>query len=383
MRYSSLRTLVGLLLPIIVVAGTALSVRLGNGNRAAGDSRSRFSTGEVENQSNASAIQNQSADGLWSFVAETKSQAAAKITSAYRSYRKLRLNTAAVTAALRKAPLEATTKAKDSQSIISLPQADGTFMRFAIVESPIMAPELAARYPQIKTYAAQGIDDPAATARFDWTPTGFHAIVLATSGTSLIEPETQGDLGNYLVYSPGDVVLESGECNVSAEAQAAAVERNELLKKSAVMPQGVFAGSTLRTYRLAAAATGEYTQAYGSGTVSGGLAAIATTINLVNAIFERDVAIRFTLIANNDAIIYTNGATDPYPHNNVSSLSHQNQINLDAVVGSANYDVGHAFDGTTSSGFGWQGFAHIGVVCSSSDKARGATIFLSIVPTKV
>src|SRR5690349_2582551 len=296
MRRSSLRLIAGLLLPAALAAGSTLSVRWMKVNPV-------LAADDIRNQSTAREIQTQSPDGFWTSVTETNPQAAAKIATAYRSYRKLRLNTDPFIAALAKAPLESTTKSKTAQAIVTLPGPGGTFMRFSFVASPIMAPELAARYPEVKTYAAQGIDDPAATARFDWTPTGFHAIVLATTGTSLIEPAALGDVENYLVYSPGDVPG-SGECDVSAEDQEAAIRRNALLKKSLVTSSS---GTTLRTYRLAVAATGEYTQAYGGGTVSGGLAAITTTINLVDAIYEHELAIRLSLIANDDAIIFTNG----------------------------------------------------------------------------
>jgi hypothetical protein len=47
-------------------------------------------------------------------------------------------------------------------------------------------------------------------------------------------------------------------------------------------------GATLRTYRLALAATAEYTQTYGGGTVAGALSALTTTVNGVAAIYERD-----------------------------------------------------------------------------------------------
>ena len=366
---SSVFQIIGRLFLVVAIAtGIVLFTRLMNGDQA----------------SAAPDIQKQSTDQLWSFVAESDSQAALRISSAYRSYRKVRLSTDALTAALTKAQLESATKSKAAQLIITLPQADGTFMRFAIVESPIMAPELAARYPEIKTYSAQGIDDPAATARFDWTPTGFHAIVLATSGTSLIEPETQGDRKNYLVYSPGDVILGSGECDVSAADQEAEVKRDALLKKSGVT-ENVSSGSTLRTYRLAAATTAEYTQTYGFGTVVQGLAAVTTTVNLVDAIYEREVAIRLTLVANNDAIIFTDSTTDGYTSDNVNLLIGENQTKLDSVIGPANYDVGHVFDGRTQpgGGFSWQGLGSFGVVCQNGAKARGVDIFRSVAPSSI
>jgi len=75
--------------------------------------------------------------------------------------------------------MEFTDSAKSKDVRLSLPVADGTFQQFKIEESPIMEPELAQRHPEIKTYKGQGLDDPLATTRFDWTPTGFHAFVLS------------------------------------------------------------------------------------------------------------------------------------------------------------------------------------------------------------
>ncbi|MFM7016735.1 MAG: hypothetical protein ACKOX3_10455 [Bacteroidota bacterium] len=55
---------------------------------------------------------------------------------------------------------------KKSDIIIEFPNAYGLFERFKVYESPIMHRDLAVKYPMIKTYAAQGIDDPTATMRF-------------------------------------------------------------------------------------------------------------------------------------------------------------------------------------------------------------------------
>src|SRR5207302_3579024 len=113
------------------------------------------------------------------------------------------------------------------------------------------------------------------------------------------------------------------------------------------------------------------------GTVMGGLAAVTTTINLVNAIYERELAIRLALVANNDAIIFTNSATDGYTTDNVSALIGENQTKIDSVIGPANYDIGHVFDGHLLSGgaFSWQGLGGIGVVCVNGVRARGVDIF--------
>ena len=77
----------------------------------------------------------------------------------------------------------------DNSYIISLPLPDGSLSRYSLVESPIMAPALAARYPEIKTYKVFGVDDPAASGRVDITPRGFHAMLHTAQGRVTIDPE--------------------------------------------------------------------------------------------------------------------------------------------------------------------------------------------------
>ena len=67
-------------------------------------------------------------------------------------HKAFQLNEAALSALLADAPLEFTEAAKDPQNEITLPMPDGSFARFRFVESPIMSPELAAQFPDIKTY---------------------------------------------------------------------------------------------------------------------------------------------------------------------------------------------------------------------------------------
>jgi hypothetical protein len=261
---------------------------------------------------------------------------------------------------LAQAPREGTDEAARAEVRLDLPWPDGGFRTFRIEESPIMEPELAAQFPEIKTYRGQGVDDPAATARLDWTPAGFHAFVLSSGGTIYVDPHSAGDT-HYIAFDKRDHPRARDGLPCLGPERAGASARESL----AIAPQ-VTHGATLRTYRLAVAATGEYTAFHG-GTVAGAMAGITTTVNRVNAIYERDLAVRLVLVAGNVSIVYTDPAGDPYTNNNGGLMLSQNQQNLDAVILSANYDIGHVF----STGGG--GIAGLGVVCSSSSKARGVT----------
>jgi hypothetical protein len=63
------------------------------------------------------------------------------------------------------------------------------------------------------------------------------------------------------------------------------------------------------------------------------------TVNRVNAVYEKELAVRLILIGNTDQLIYLNGGTDPYNNNNGTTMLTENQNNSDAVIGTANYDL--------------------------------------------
>jgi hypothetical protein len=84
-------------------------------------------------------------------------------------------------------------------------------------------------------------------------------------------------------------------------------------------------GTVLRTYRLAVAATGEYTRFHG-GKVASALAAIVTTINRVNAVYEQELSIRLRLVKDQKKIIYTSPSTDPYTNNSPNLQRHSGRL---------------------------------------------------------
>jgi hypothetical protein len=69
-----------------------------------------------------------------------------------------------------------------------LPTPDGNQQEFAVYASPVMENGLAVRYPEIKTYLIQGVTNPAACGRLDFTYLGFHAMILDGDKTFFIDP---------------------------------------------------------------------------------------------------------------------------------------------------------------------------------------------------
>lgn len=289
-------------------------------------------------------------------------------------YRALRLNVEAMRNFLAAAPMEQSSIALKGL-VLALPMPDGSFARFRIVESPIMEAPLAAQFPNIKTYAGQGIDDPTATIRFDLTPQGFHALVLSSvSGSVFIDPYALGDINYYISYYKRDFKAtdKNFDCGVAYDAQNATHLPKNLIPNTTnpnndghgELQQMMSTDGKKRAYRLALAATAEYTSFHGGATNA--LAAMNTSINRINSVYERDLAVRLNLISNTNLLIYTNAGSDPYTNNDGSVMLSQNQTNVNSVIGSANYDIGHVF----STGGG--GIAQLGCVCTNS-KAQGVT----------
>ncbi len=297
--------------------------------------------------------------------------AASPFAGRLTAYRAVTTDKATLVATLATAPVEG---ARQAPLVLTLPTPDGGTARFQVVESSVMEPGLAAQFPEIKTYAGVGLDDPTATLRADITPQGFHAQVLSgRAGHSFyLDPVSAARPTSCLSYWRQDLRPANGTTN-SFCAGPVAASGSQTLKRPAPLTLGgsaarpaVSLGGTLRTYRTAVAAAAEYTTFQG-GTVPLAQAAIVTAINRVTGVYEKDLAVRLVLVANNSNIVYTNASTDPYTNGTPGTMINQAQTNIDAVIGSANYDIGHVF-GTNSGGL-----AGLGVVCLNGQKARGVT----------
>lgn len=310
-----------------------------------------------------------SRDGVWQTIepGHVRRGVSTRLASTAQTHH-CTLNRTVLARLMATAPMEFSTQAQQRQTVMTFPMPDGSFQRFQIEESPIFAPELAAQFPEFKTYHGQGIDDPTAMVRFDWTSKGFHAMVWSAGNRVVIDPEGDGNTDTCVSYYSRDLrrIGETPQCE-AVEKDTSMVLPNQGAELKTVEPRqsgSLTVGRQLQTFRLALGATGEYTRFHG-GTVEAGLAAMTTTVNRINGIYSRELAVRLMLIPQETAIIYTDPATDPYSGGSSTRVLDENQINLDRVIGEANYDVGHVF--TTGGG----GVAALNSVCASGRKARG------------
>jgi hypothetical protein len=122
-----------------------------------------------------------------------------------RSFRAATLDRNLINSALARAPMEFTAAARTAPAVLSLPHPDGSFQRFAVVESPVMEAGLAAKHPHIKTYAGRGIDDPTATLRISVTQLGMHSSVRSRKGNWYVEPLYNADDSIYASYLRSEV----------------------------------------------------------------------------------------------------------------------------------------------------------------------------------
>ena len=308
------------------------------------------------------------------FRADAEARSAAAVTplaAALTQSQALTLNETALRAALAVAPFEGQASAAPLELV--LPRPDGSIARFAVRETSVMAPELARQFPTIKTYVGVGLDDASASLRLDLTPQGFHAQVLSNGGQSYyIDPVTRTDTHHYLVFYRYAMNRAAAGVAPICGVEPTAADLKKVAAKVAARPSGTAAtGSQLRTFRLALANTVEYA-VFAGNTATSVMAAKVTTVNRVVGVYEKELAVRLVLIANNSLLNFLNGTgpqpPTPYTNDNPNGeLLDENQANIDALIGNAGYDIGHVF--STAGG----GLAQLGVVCETSYKAQGET----------
>jgi len=264
----------------------------------------------------------------------------------------------------------------NSNVIISIPMPNGRFVDYRIVEASSFDEELQARFPNIRSFAGNDVENPSNVIRFSLSKeNGISATIRSASNqtTYIIDPYSM-DYKKFIVYDRAFSSGAKGKFNCFTVDEVK--QFGPITEKSGNTILNNADDSILRRFDLAQSCTAEYSNAFGATSaaqVNLVLAQFNATLTRVNAIYEQDFNVTMQIINQSTNVIYYNPATDPYSDGATGSggawnLELQNNLNANLTgvgttlaANNAVYDIGHLFG--ASGGGGNAGC--IGCVCVS------------------
>lgn len=240
----------------------------------------------------------------------------------------------------------------NSATIISLPMPDGSSARFKVVEYSVLP---IGTNSDAKTYLGEQEGNSAVTCRITTTKAKLIATIYINGQIVVIEQDTQSTLSN--IYNVYIKTAEEFECS----AKESLLDNKRV--KAIDQIKDYTNGTSLRTYRMAIMVTNEFYQARGNTDVAVNNE-VAAIINSLNGLYEKEIAVRFTLKSPiNPAsanVFYRNTNNINTYYQAVDALRSQ----MNTLFGSSNYDLGHALH-TTGGGVAYFG------VCVNDYKGGG------------
>jgi hypothetical protein len=265
---------------------------------------------------------------------------------------------------------------KSNNLKMAIPMPNGKSELFTLEQTELMHPDLAAKFPELKTYAGKGVNDKTASIRITYSPYfGFSGMILSGKHSTVYIDAITTDNKHYMTYYRDD--LDTPTLNFSCETDETIVGRKDLGDSNKRV--GPLGDCNLRRYRLAQSSNGEYSQYHidqaggTTGTTAGDKAIVQAAMNValdrVNGVYERDLGITLQFIPNNDLVIYLDAANDPW----TNEFNTKTAQTLDDVIGVTNYDIGHNFNTTGGGNAGCLDCVCLSNSQSSTHKGRGYT----------
>lgn len=248
-----------------------------------------------------------------------------------------------------------------------LPNEKGDFESFDLMPAKVLSSELQSKYPNVKTYLGKSNDRRNVKVRLSDSPLGVNIWILMPNGLNHFVQPLKDDSRIYFSYLRSEKPFsEVFKCYTKTEDKTT----SSYIKSKNIGSLQLELSENIKTFRIAISATGEFTSFWGDDDDSNGtnsedaFAAVASTINRVNEVFENDLGIHLELVSDS-SLLYDNPETDPY----TDDLNEEVQKTLDDVFGSENYDVGQVFDYGQADG----NAGYIGSVCIDSKKGSAYT----------
>ena len=300
---------------------------------------------------------------------------------------------------IQNAPMERTVEASNKIIAVSLPLPQGLNMEVKVIESPIIDEALSARYPDVKTFAFQGITNPAYSGRLMVSPRGIDYFMFTPEGDYMLTPDEFGStihklekvepgkfphLSNDAVKRNGDGSLEHKHSPDGDLHKHSDHIDNPFPDPVTMMTYAI--GPQLRNFNMHVIADAEYSIAVCGVSPTRGCVemAIMTALNGMNALYIRDMAVKLIMIntttiylatAANPSIFAAGGGGSNPPWLDESAVHHLQMESastsdgsggVNPIVARNSYDVGHLFSARVGSGLGGGGVAQLESVCNDN-----------------
>jgi metallopeptidase family M12-like protein/Calx-beta domain-containing protein/uncharacterized protein DUF4214 len=231
---------------------------------------------------------------------------------------------------------------------------------------------------RVNTYKGSVVGMPDADARFTVDDNAIEGMIITRDQSYFLESarkySTSADAGDYLFYKASDVRPEiTRTCGDTLDEQVNREAKQFASEFSSRVAPQVF--SPFRVAEIATEADDEYVAALGGSTAANN--DILGIMNQVQAIYERDIGLTFTVVFQHT---WTGG--DPYVTSGDSSAVLNEFTNYwNAHFAGTPRDVAHLWTGRNLGGPA--GVAWMGVVCSSAQFSYGLSDLENMAPFRV
>jgi len=239
---------------------------------------------------------------------------------------------------------------------ITLQLPSGRPIYLQLHEAPVSHMDHYNKYPENKTYKITGAKSPYVKGRLAISPRGVRGLIYTETETIFVEPLDEEIHVSY-------IYTKAGQFTCDADMREHRPEDNTSLRSTTSI------GDQITEYDIAIASSGEWSNERDNNLVTIN-DDINTYLSELNAIYESELAVTFTLIADNDDIIFFDPVTDGLDPNNRTVSAHNV---ISGAIPAANYDIGHVFYEISGGGTTGSGIAGLGVTCNNGRKAEGWT----------
>jgi hypothetical protein len=240
----------------------------------------------------------------------------------------------------------------DGSVLMTLPLPTGELAIFKFYSTNVMAPALAAKFPEIRTLSGSSIDFARPLqADIDYSPRGGLRAYIVDGNTEYYVDPFELEDEEYKVYSGPEfnkAMASMEKLDWSCDAPGYVDEGIQKFAIQSPVPSNTTYKpyTKQRSFTIALVANGEYSQYHGN-TVLGVLAAMVTVLTRVNGIYKREVGVFLQLHPDNDLLICLNPCDQLV--NTGEPASQLDFINSKHIPTSS-YDLGHCF-GTFNGGY--------------------------------